>query len=150
AYARFLSWLEAETASSPVDEITAAQALEGFRARLAELGVDLAAVSADSEAQLRDHTERLTVGFPLYYGLTTVQMQQLGLYVSEPRSPKETDHPFAEPGLFVINEAGRLHVVDVSNNPFVRPALEALVSGIDWIRRPENNYPIRGMRTFAA
>ncbi|MEO1718782.1 MAG: aminopeptidase P family protein [Pseudomonadota bacterium] len=37
AYARFLSWLEAETASSPVDEITAAQALEGFRAETGAL-----------------------------------------------------------------------------------------------------------------
>ena len=34
---------------------------------------------------------------------TVEQMQQLGVYISHPRSPQETDHPFAEPGLFVIN-----------------------------------------------
>ena len=33
-------------------------------------------------------------------------MQALGLYVSTPRSPQETDRPFAEPGLFLINPDG--------------------------------------------
>ena len=75
-------------------------------------------------------------------------MQQLGLYISDPRSPKETDHPFAEPGLFVVNVQGTLQVVDISNNPFVRPDLKTLVSGLKWIRNPDNNYPIRGMRPY--
>ena len=71
-------------------------------------------------------------------------MQALGLYISVPRSEQETDHLFPEPGLFVINADGELQVVDISNNPFVRPEIEALVSGLEWIRRPDNNYPIRG------
>ncbi|MEC8226936.1 MAG: thioredoxin peroxidase, partial [Pseudomonadota bacterium] len=29
--------------------------------------------------------------------------------------------------------------------PFVRPDLATLVSGLNWIRDPKNNYPIRGM-----
>jgi hypothetical protein len=56
----------------------------------------------------------------------------------------ETDHNFSEPALFVINENGGLQIVDLSNNPFVRPELESLVNGIGWIRNPDNNYPIRG------
>ena len=60
------------------------------------------------------------------------------------RSEQETDHNFAEPGLFVVNEHGNLHVVDISNNPFVRPELGALSRGLAWIRNPDNNYPIRG------
>ena len=71
-------------------------------------------------------------------------MKELGVYISYPRSEKETDHPFAEPGLFVINEKGQVQVVDISNNPFVRPELEELVNGIDWIKNPDNDYPIRG------
>ena len=63
---------------------------------------------------------------------------------SAPRSEQETDHNFAEPGLFVINADGQVQVVDQSNNPFARPDLEVLVSGLEWIRKPENNYPIRG------
>lgn len=121
--------------------------LEGYTQQLRDINVDLVAVSADSKAQLEKHKEKLDVSFPLLYGLTVEQMQQLGVYISHPRSPKETDHPFAEPGLFVVNEEGRVQVVDLSNNPFVRPALDQLVSGLAWIRNPENNYPIRG--TFA-
>lgn len=118
--------------------------LAGFRQRLLDIGIDIAAVSADSKAQLREHRSRLDVNFPLFHGLTLEQMQDLGLYISIPRSEKETDHNFAEPGLFVINSDGQVQVVDISNNPFARPDLEVFVSGLEWIRAPENNYPIRG------
>ncbi len=121
--------------------------LATFRQRLLDIGVDIAAVSADSKEQLEDHLERLEVNFPLFFGLTAEQMQALGLYVSHPRSEQETDHNFPEPGLFVINGDGHLQVVDLSNNPFARPDLEVFVSGLEWIRSPDNNYPIRG--TFA-
>ena len=115
-----------------------------FVERLKAVGVDLAAVSADSGEQLQRHLEKLDVNFPLYHGLTLEQMEQLGLYVSIPRSEQETDHLFPEPGLFVVNTDGNLQVVDISNNPFARPDLEIFVSGLEWIRNPENNYPIRG------
>ncbi len=119
-------------------------ALAGYRQRLLDIGIDIAAASADSREQLDEHRERLDVNFPLYYGLTLEQMQDLGLYISVPRSEQETDHNFAEPGLFVINSDGKVQVVDLSNNPFSRPDLEVFVSGLEWIRSPENNYPIRG------
>ena len=119
-------------------------ALAGYRERLTAIGIDIAAVSADSQAQLDEHRSRLDLNFPLYHGLTLEQMQELGLYISIPRSAEETDHNFAEPGLFVVNGDGALQVVDLSNNPFVRPDLEIIVSGLEWIRNPENNYPVRG------
>ena len=122
--------------------------LEGFVTELAEIGVDVAAVSGDSPEQLARHRDKLDVTFPLFHGLSVAQMKELGLYVSDPRSPQETDHPFSEPGLFVINEHGTLQVIDISNNPFVRPELKTLVSGLRWIRDPENNYPIRGTHPY--
>ena len=118
--------------------------LAGVRQRLLDISVDIAAVSADDRNQLQDHLTQLDVNFPLYYGLTAEQMQNLGLYISIPRSAKETDHNFPEPGMFIINADGRLQVVDLSNNPFARPDLDVLVSGLEWIRSPDNNYPIRG------
>jgi len=118
--------------------------LENYKQRLFETKVDLVAVSADSKEQLENHLQKLDVSFPIYHGLTLKQMETLGVYISIPRSEKETDHKFAEPGLFIVNEEGHLHVVDISNNPFVRPELEHLASGLEWIRNPENNYPIRG------
>lgn len=116
--------------------------LEGYRDRLAGIGVDLVAVSADSRDQLAAHRENLTVSFPLAYGLTMDRMQALGLYISHPRSAQETDHDFPEPALFVINEVGDIQVADISNNPFVRPELETLVNGLAFVR--EKDYPIRG------
>ena len=118
--------------------------LADYRQRLLDIGIDVAAVSADSKEQLDEHRARLEVNFPLFHGLTLEQMQDLGLYISIPRSEQETDHNFAEPGLFVINTDGKLQVADISNNPFARPDLEVFVSGLEWIRKPENNYPVRG------
>ncbi|QEY33350.1 redoxin domain-containing protein [Synechococcus sp. RSCCF101] len=118
--------------------------LEAFVGRLQAIATDLVAVSADSLEQLQEHRQRLQLTFPLFHGLSDRHMVELGLYISNPRSEKETDHRFAEPGLFVINEQRRIQVVDLSNNPFVRPDPETLVSGLEWIRNPENHYPIRG------
>lgn len=126
------------------------RALSPLVGDLAAIGVDVVAVSADSADQLRRHQEQLgePMAFPMFHGLTVEQMEALGLYISDPRSPQETDHPFAEPGLFVINGEGTLQVVDLSNNPFVRPELATLVRGLAWIRDPKNDYPIRGTRPY--
>nr|WP_010133368.1 redoxin domain-containing protein [Microbulbifer agarilyticus] len=118
--------------------------LETFKQAFRDADVDILAVSADSKEQLEQHLEKVQVSFPIAYGLTEEQMKTLGLYISIPRSEQETDHNFAEPGLFVVNEQGNLHVVDISNNPFVRPELGALTRGLAWIRDPDNHYPIRG------
>lgn len=108
------------------------------------IGIDVIAVSADSETQARQHKEELKISYPLAYDLSPEQMQTLGLYISTPRSEQETDHPFAEPALFVINHEGKVQVLDMSNGPFARPDLNVLLQGLKFIRNPNNNYPIRG------
>lgn len=118
--------------------------LEPLVTEYRELGIDVIAVSADSEEQVREHKEKLCTSFQLAYGLTVEQMQTLGVYISTPRSEQETDHLFAEPALFVINEKGQVQIVDVSNAPFSRPDLNVLLQGLKFIRDPHNNYPIRG------
>lgn len=122
--------------------------LERFKQQLFDLKVDLVAVSGDSKSQVERHLEHLTISFPLYYGLSVAQMEQLGLFISVPRSEKETDHNFPEPAIFVINESGQVQVADLSNNPFARPELATLVSGLEWIRNPDNSYPIRGTHAY--
>jgi len=111
-----------------------------------EAKVDVAVVSADSKAQLMEHLKDMPEinadSFPIYYGMTIQQMNALGLYVSHPRSEKETDHPFAEPGLFIINSEGNVHIVDISNMPFVRPDLSQVLVGVKFINA--RDYPIRG------
>lgn len=116
--------------------------IEQRREALAALGVSVAAVSADSEAQTRITAEASRVNFPLLYGMEEATMHRLGLYVTEPRSAKETDHRFPEPALFVVNPQGVLHLVEIANAPFLRPDLGRLVRGLGFII--EQAYPIRG------
>ncbi|WP_372615382.1 peroxiredoxin-like family protein [Aquicoccus sp.] len=116
--------------------------LERTAPEFAKAGVGVVAVSGDPEHRARSFTDEIGVTFPVGYGLTVEQMQELGLYVSAPRSEAETDRPFPEPGVFVINAEGLLQVVDISNAPFARPDLAGLAKGLKFVR--DNDYPIRG------
>jgi len=120
--------------------------LDGLLGTFAEIGVQVMAISADPEEKASADFAEFGWRFPLGYGLTVAQMQELGLYVSTPRSAQETDRPFAEPGLFLINPEGGVQIVDISNAPFSRPDLAAIARGAKRIQ--EMNYPIRG--TLAA
>jgi peroxiredoxin len=121
--------------------------LDEMQAQFHDIGVDVVVASADPEhkaqTMARDHAPGLQTG----YGLSVAQMQTLGLYVSDPRSPAETDRPFPEPGLFVINAHGLIQMVDVSNAPFLRPDLGGVLRGITFVRA--NDYPIRGTHKAA-
>ncbi len=112
--------------------------IDGFKAA----GVTVAAISADPKEKAEADVAEFKWRFPVGYGLTPDQMRQLGLYISEPRSTQETDRPFAEPGLFVVNPEGKVQIVEISNAPFARPDLAGILHGIKVIQ--ERNYPIRG------
>ena len=116
--------------------------LEELKSRFHDNGVDVVAVSGDPEEKAQAMADELSLSVPVGFDMSIDQMRELGLYISDPRSPQETDQPFPEPGVFVINEQGKLHIVDVSNAPFSRPDLETLANGLDFIRA--NDYPIRG------
>lgn len=116
--------------------------VEAQKEKLTGLGIDVVAVSGDNLEQAQSHQQMMELTIPVAYGLTIEQMQKLGLYISHPRSEQETDHPFPEPGLFVINSEGKVQLVDISNGPFARPELETLVKGLEFVRN--NDYPIRG------
>lgn len=121
--------------------------LEETQGQFHEIGVDVVVASGDPEAKAQVMTDEKGLSLPMGYGLSVEQMNTLGLYVSDPRSAQETDRPFAEPGLFVINGEGRIQMVDVSNAPFLRPDLPGVLSGITFIRN--NDYPIRGTHKAA-
>ena len=111
------------------------------------LGVDVVTLSGDPKSKAEAMVEEKSLSLTMGYGLTIPQMRMLGLYVSDPRSPKETDQPFPEPGLFVVNGQGNIQILDISNAPFARPDLGTILSGIRFIR--ENDYPIRGTHKAA-
>lgn len=106
--------------------------------------IQVVAVSADPREKAETETEEEGWRFPVAYDLSLEQMRELGLYISEPRSPQETDRPFAEPATFAINPDGRVQVIEISNAPFARPDLAVLLSGLKFIQ--ENQYPVRGTK----
>lgn len=121
--------------------------LQELEAAFNEAGVDVVAVSGDPEDKAQAMADEKGLGIAMGYGLSVDQMAALGVYVSDPRSPQETDRPFPEPGLFVVNGEGAIQMVDVSNAPFLRPDLQGVLNGIKFVRA--NDYPIRGMHKAA-
>jgi peroxiredoxin len=112
--------------------------LEDFRS----IGTEVVAVSGDPKEKAESEVSEEGWRFPVAYDLSPEEMRTLGLYISEPRSPQETDRLFPEPGLFVVNPKGKAHIIDVSNAPFARPDLQGVLNGLKFIR--ERDYPIRG------
>lgn len=119
--------------------------LDKLKSKFHDIGVDVVAVSGDSQEKSQAFVDEVGLTLPVGYDLGTAQMQDMGLYISEPRSPEETDRPFSEPGLFVVNGDGQLQIVDISNAPFARPDLERLAKGLKFVR--DKDYPIRGTWT---
>jgi peroxiredoxin len=107
-----------------------------------ERDIRVAAVSADSqdkaEREARDEGWR----FPVAYDLSVNDMRRLGLYISDPESPQQTDRPFAEPALFVVNPQGRTQVIAVTNAPFSRPELAVVLEGLKAAQ--DDRAPIHG------
>ena len=116
--------------------------LDAMQQAFAKAGVMIWALSSDpldrAQSEVRDEGWSLTI----LAGLTEEQMRELGLYISSPRTPDETDRNFAEPAIFVINPDGNVQIVDVSKAPFSRPDLKGLLDGIRFVK--SKDYPVRG------
>jgi len=108
------------------------------------VGLDVVALSADSEERANMQIPDLNLKFDVGYDISLEQMRTLGLYITTPRSEAESDRPFAEPAFFVINEKNQAQIIDISNIAFGRPELKTMLRGLKHIRKPGNNYPIRG------
>jgi len=107
-------------------------------------GIEVVAISADTEERALEQIPPLNLNYDVGYGLSIEEMQSLGLYISSPRSDLESDRPFAEPAAFVVNHEGEAQVICVSNIAFTRPELKELLRGLKYIRTPGKNYPTRG------
>ena len=118
------------------------QKLESLKDKFLAIGAEIIAISGDPEAKALSMAESTGLSYPVAYGLNIGQMQDLGLYISHPRSQEETDRPFPEPGMFGVNAEGKVQLIDISNTPFNRSDLSELIETVEWIK--ENDYPIRG------
>ena len=84
--------------------------LDGLVADFNKAGVDVVAVSGDPKDKAREMAQEQDLSLTIGYDMSIAQMRELGLYVSDPRSPQETDQPFAEPGVFVVNGDGNIQI----------------------------------------
>ncbi len=116
--------------------------LDGLLDQFKAINTAVIAVSGDPKEKAETEAREEGWHFPVGYDLSQAQMWSLGLYISAPRSPQETDRPFPEPGLFVVNPEGKIHIIDISNAPFVRPDLNGVLKGLKFIQ--DKQYPIRG------
>lgn len=119
-------------------------AINDLLPRLTALGIDVVGLSADPTARAIEHLEFLELGFTVGTGLSVAQMQTLGLYISEPRTPEEAPGPFAEPAMFVVLDTGILRLAEIASSPFLRPDLETIMRGLTLMRDPARTFNIRG------
>ncbi len=117
--------------------------LDAMQDDFAKAGLTVWALSSDPLERAKAEANEQGWSLPILAGLAAEEMRALGLYISSPRSPDETDRNFAEPATFVINPAGQVQIIDVSNAPFARPDPEGLINGIRFVIAKD--YPIRGL-----
>ncbi|WP_282095304.1 redoxin family protein [Epibacterium ulvae] len=118
--------------------------LEQLREGYSKIGIDIMAVSTDSEARATEQMSEVNPSYPVGYGLTLDQARTLGLYISGVRNGMNVEAPFAEPGFFIVNEEGNLQLVDTSNVPFARPDLQSVLNGLTWLRSQTTKFPVNG------
>ena len=116
--------------------------LESLLPQFKAMGVGVSAVSADPKEKARADVQGEGWSFPVAYDLSLDDMRKLGLYISSPRSPEETDRPFAEPGMFIINPDGKVQTVLVGNASYSRPDLNIVLAGLKFTI--EKSMPVRG------
>lgn len=121
--------------------------LEARLGELAQRGVDVVAVSSDTEeraleAQRRWNLAHLTLG----YGLDLEAARAWGLFVSSGRGKTsagvEEPARFSEPGLFLVRRDGTLYFSAVQTMPFTRPGFADILKALDFVLK--NDYPARG------
>jgi peroxiredoxin len=105
-------------------------------------GFDVACISADPLEKVTEDIAKFGWTFDIGYDLQETDMRRLGLYVSDPLSPQETDRRFAEPAVFCIRPDGTMQIASISNGPAARPDLDELLDGM--IFTIKNERPARG------
>ena len=120
--------------------------VEEMQSRWNAAGFDVMAVSADTAEKASADVAEYNWSFPVGCDLTERNMQEMGLYISDPLTPTETDRRFAEPAVFCLRPDGTIQIAAISNGPSARPDLEALLDGM--IFTIENDKPARGMVNY--
>ena len=120
--------------------------LNGLQERLdawLDADIDVIVASADPAEKAQADKDEFGWSFDLAYDLSEDQMRKIGVYITDPLSPQETDRRFAEPAVFCLRPDGVIQIVCLSNGPAARPDLDELLDGMKF--NIANNRPARGM-----
>ncbi|GMG81448.1 peroxiredoxin-like family protein [Paralimibaculum aggregatum] len=125
------------------------QSIEAQIDDIAAAGINILAVSMDSAERARTAAEDWGISrLPLGFDMSEATAREWGLYISSQRPGSQEPARFSEPGTMVIRPDGTMFFMAVQSAPFTRPAIDALLRGLDFAAR--NDYPARGDLTAAA
>jgi len=118
------------------------QQLQDLLPEFAQRGVDVVALSMDSEKRARLSRQKWGIDqLKIGYGLDRKQARDWGLYLSKGVKEGEPEE-FSEPGLFLIDKQNKVYYAAITSNPWGRPYLPSFVKAVDYITR--TGYPARG------
>lgn len=118
------------------------QQLEALLPDFQEHGVNVVAVSMDSEKRARlSRKDWALKDLTLGYKLDLETAKKWGLYISSAVKEGEPDI-FSEPGLFLIDTNNVVYYAAQNSNPWGRPYLASFVKAVDYIVK--SGYPARG------
>jgi len=124
--------------------------LERLAPDFAERGVEIIAVSSDTEERGKAMAEKMKADkINLGYGLSLKSAREWGLFISTSRGKTSIDieEPalFHEPGVFFVRADGTLFYASVQTMPFARPPFKDFLGSLDFALA--NDYPSRGEYT---
>lgn len=124
--------------------------LERLAPEFASRGVQVVAVSSDSEDRAREMVQKVGAKAVAFgYALSLRAARQWGLYISTSRGKTSigVEEPalFSEPGVFLVRPDGTLYYGAVQTMPFARPQFQDLLGAVDFALAKD--YPARGEYT---
>ncbi len=118
------------------------QQLQTLRPEFEERGVEVIAVSMDSEKRARlSRKDWALQNLPIGYQLDLETAKNWGLYISKAVKDGEPE-VFSEPGLFLVNNNQEVYYSSMTSNPWGRPYLPSFVKAVNYI--VQSGYPARG------
>lgn len=124
--------------------------LERLAPEFATRGVQIIAVSSDTEDRARQMAEKVKASVMKFaYGLSLQNAREWGLYISASRGKSSigVEEPalFSEPAVFIVRPDGTLYYGAVQTMPFARPQFQDILAAIDFAIAKD--YPARGEYT---
>ncbi|SFJ38829.1 peroxiredoxin-like family protein [Jannaschia pohangensis] len=114
--------------------------------KLAELGVEIVAVSMDDKDRAEKQAAEWGFGdLRVGYGLSEASAREWGLYMSSARPDTAEPAIFNEPGMTLVRPDGKVFANWQQSVPFSRPLIADLLGGLNFVIN--NHYPPRGTAT---